>query len=252
MSEDLSWRFKLSNWISGGALEKYKQQAQSVRAQLQQTESEIETLNNQTAQLQRELAQAKAQLQINQGFQIELGETQLELQKTQTEFNSCKLQLIAAKKALSQSQVQLQQASKTLAKSDWLQQVKNPIEVVDIQKILSKKDFDNLWGFGLATPEVKTTATAGAITIKGWVLAKKTKVKILRITHQETTLLEIPVDLPSPIITQQYPDIPKAGNSGFETILTVAGISSKTELILNVVLENNSVIPLCAIFLQAQ
>ena len=253
MSKDLSWRFKLSNWISGGALEKYKQQAKSARAQLQQTQSEITILSNQISQLQQELAQTKAQLQINQGFQMELGETQLELQKTQSEFNSCQLQLLSAKTALSQSKAQLQQTSKTLAKSqDWLQQVKTPIEVVNIKKILSKKDFGTLWGFGLDTPKVKMMATAGAITIQGWVLGKEARAKILKIIYQGETLLEIPVDRPSPIVTQQYPDISTASKCGFRTALTVAGISSETEITLSAVLEDDTVVSLCAIILDLQ
>ena len=179
----MTWLLKLSNWLSGGALDKYQQQAKLAKAKLQQIESETEHYRVNAQQIEKELAQAKAQLQINQGFQVELGETQVQLQKTKADLSSCQKRLIASEQQLQQSQTKLQQTTKELAHSqDWLEQINSPIKIVEIRKTLPKQEFDTLWGFGLGTPKVDTMATAGSIIIKGWVLGKKAKVSKIKLT----------------------------------------------------------------------
>lgn len=248
----MSWLLKLSNWLSGGALDKSQQQARLAKAKLQQIESETENSRIKVQKLEKEIAQTKAQLQINQGFQIELGETQMQLQKIKANLNSCQKRLIASEQQLKQSQSKLQKTSKELANSqDWLQQIQTSIEVVDIVKTLPKQDFDTLWGFGLGVPKVNSKATAGSIIIKGWVLGKKAKATAIRITHDNQTILETPVDQPRPAIVQQYPDISNAANSGFESSLAVTGLPAEAELHLLALLDDDSVIPLCAIALKS-
>lgn len=157
----MTWLLKLSNWLSAGALDKYQQQAKLAKAKLQQIESETENYRINAQQIQKELAQTKAQLQINQGFQIELGETQMQLQKTQAELSTCQKQLIASEQQLKESQAKLQKITKELANSqNWLQQITTPVEVVGVSKTLPKQEFDTLWGFGLGLPKVNTMAMA--------------------------------------------------------------------------------------------
>ena len=246
---------KLANWLSEGDLDKYKkkaEQAQQAEAKLQTAKSELENLRNDLEKSQKETAQAKALLQINQGFQLELGETQLKLQKTDAEANRYKKTLFEQQKQLNLLQSQFKQAQQALARSqNWIQQTKTPIKIVDIQKTLPKHNFDTLWGFGIITPKVESMATAGSIMVKGWVLGKQSPAKILRVIYQTENLLETPVKYPRPIVVQQYPDIPKANKSGFEFSVAVAGLSS-AELNLEAVLEDQSVVPLCAIVLESQ
>lgn len=247
---------KLANWLSKGDLEKYKQKAQQARqaeVKLQEIESELESLRDNTQQSQKELAQTKAQLQINQGFQIELGETQLKLQKIAAESKDYQQQLSVIKKELQLSQARLEQAKTALAKSqNWIQQLKTPIEVIDIQKTLPKEDFETLWGFGIGTPKIGTMTSAGSLLVKGWVLGKKAKATIVRVMYLDENLLETPVEHLRPTVMQQYPDILGADQSGFEFSLAIAGISAETKLELNAVLKDQSVVPLCAIVLKPQ
>jgi multidrug efflux pump subunit AcrA (membrane-fusion protein) len=247
---------KLANWLSKGDLDKYKQKAQQARqaeAKLLEIESEVESLRSNSQQSQKELAQTKAQLQINQGFQFELGETQLKLQKIVAESKNYQKQLFDTQTELQTSQAQLEQATTALSKSqNWIQQLKTPVQVIDIQKTLPKEDFETLWGFGIGTPKIETMATAGSLLIKGWVLGKKAKATIVRVMYLGENLLETPVEHPRPTVMQQYPDMPGANKSGFEFSLAVAGISAETKLELNAVLEDQSVVPLCAIVLKPQ
>lgn len=247
---------KLANWLSEGDLDKYKQQAQQAQqnqAQFANLESELEKLKNAYQATQKELAQAKAQLQINQGFQIELGETQLRLKKIETEATGYKRELFEQTKELNLTRSQLQQAQQSLARlQNWTQQVKTPIQIKDISKTLPKQSFDTLWGFGIITPKVGSTTIGGAILVKGWVLGKKAQAQILRVISQTELLLETSVKDPRPMVMEQYPDIPTAKNSGFEFSLAVAGILSETQLNLEVVLADQTVLPLCVFTLTPQ
>ncbi|MBE9046248.1 hypothetical protein IQ255_17850 [Pleurocapsales cyanobacterium LEGE 10410] len=244
---------KLANWFSDGDLEKYKQQAQATQqaqAKLHKIESELEKLSNDFQAAQKELAQKKAQLQINEGFQIELGETQLKLQKVDAQAQRYKQELFERQKQLNSLQSQFKQVQQALTKSqNWLQQIKTPIEVTEINKTLPKQDFDTLWGFGIITPAVNSITTTGAIVVKGWVLGKKADAQTLKVVCQGENLLETPIELRRPMVAQQYPDIPLANQSGFEFCLAVAGMPTKTMLSLEAVLADRSVVPLCNLVL---
>jgi hypothetical protein len=245
----LSWLLKLSNWLSGGALDRYREQTELAKAKLKQAESTIEELKTNNKQIQKELVQAQAQLQINRGFQIELGEAQIRLRQLEAELKTSQQKLLSTEQQLQHSQEQLQAQTLQLNRSqNWLEKLKEPLEITKIAKILPKGDFDSLWGFGLGYPQAQTTIDTGAIIIRGWVLGKKAKAAKIRVTHQEHILLEIPINLPTPTIVQQYPDIPNAGNSGFESCLAVTDLPSEHELKLQVLLDDKSIVPLCAIF----
>ena len=247
---------KLANWLSKGDLEKYQQEAQQASvaiAKLQKMESELTKSQNNLEQAKKELAQAKAQLQINQGFQIELGETQLKLRKSNNEAQGFKKELFERQKQLDVLKFQLSQAKQSLSRSqNWIQYIKTPVKIVEIKKTLPKENFDTLWGFGIISPKVNFITNTGAIAVKGWVLGKKSQVETLRVVCQKKQILETSVDLRRSGIAEQYPDIPTANKCGFEFCLSVAGISEKAKLELEAVLQDFSVVPLCAIILQPE
>ena len=246
----MSWRLKLANWLSGGAIDKYRERANLATDRARQIESQLENLQSQLDQTQIKLTQAEAQIQINQGLQAELGDTQIRLKKVRDEHSNCQESLLAMEQKLKQSYDKLQQTTLKLSDRDWLNQIATAVEVVAIEKILPKQEFNSLWGFGISSPQPQTVATAGAIIVRGWVLGKRNKVELVKIIYQERTLLEVPVNLPSPIITQQYPDIPQAANSGFEFPLTIAGIPTPAELHVVAALSDRSTIPFCALVIK--
>jgi len=245
---------KLANWLSEGDLEKYQQQAQlasTAQAQLKQVESKLDKLQSQLQQTEKELAQNQAQLQIYQGFQQELGETQLKLQKAERENQRYKKELFEQTKRLNLLQTQLAQAKKIVARSqNWIEQIMTLVQVQNIEKTLPKKDFDTLWGFGIISPKIESTSTAGATIVKGWAIGKQAKAVSLKVIYETETILEVPIELRRPKIAEQYPDIPSAHHSGFEFPLSVVGISNPTKFDLEVVLEDQTVVPLCAIIFQ--
>ena len=247
---------KLANWLSEGDLEKYKQKAQnasSAQAKLEKMESELKNCQDHLKQTEKELEQAKAQLQINQGFQIELGETQLKLRRISEEALGYKKELFEQQKQLNLIKSQLSQAKQSINRSqNWTQHIQNLVRVDQIKKTLPKEDFDTLWGFGIISPNVDYIIPTGALVVKGWVLGKKSQVKALKVVHQTEEILETSVQIRRPKIAEQYPDISNASKCGFEFSLSVAGIPAAVELNLAAVLEDNSVVPLCVIVLQPE
>ena len=249
----MSWRLTISNWLSRGALSRYQRQAESAKATLKQNESTIEQLNAQLKKNRVEIEQLIAQLQISRGFQVELGETQLKLRQAIAESEDCRQQLPATEKKLAQLKKKFQQAQQKLSKSqNWLEQLKNSIRIVDIQKRLPKQEFDSLWGFGVNSPDVNTTTVAGSLLIKGWALGRKSPVTHIRICYQQKTIVETPANLSRPEITNRYPEIPRADKSGFEVAISVVAIPSEAELELQAILKDETVLPICAIFLNRE
>ena len=255
-------RSKFANWFKNTDtdLEKEKdrqpvevpQERQDPR-ELQKLKSENAQLSDRYQQAQKRVAQLEAQLQIRQGFRIELGETQAKLQMTEAEVQRYKKELFESQKQLNLIQSQLAQAQQTLAKfQNWQQQLKTPIQITDISKTLPKENFDILWGFGIISPEVKSTITTGAILVKGWVVGKKAQAQTVKVACNGTTLLETTVKLRRPLVAQRYPDIPQANHSGFEFSLSVVGISTTTKLSLSVILTDETATDLCDIILNPQ
>jgi hypothetical protein len=247
----LNWRLKLSNWLSNGALEKYQRQAEIAQGKLKQHEMRIDSLSAQLKQSQTDIERFEAQLKISEGFQVELGETQIELHSVKTQAQRCQQELKIARERLEAIETQHRQATAELSESkNWLKQVRQSIKVVEIKKLLPKEEFDTLWGFGLGSPRANTAIDGGSVAIKGWVLGRKSVVSRVQITFQQQPILNATLGQSRPTVSQQYPDIPGAGNSGFEANLAVIGIPSEIELAIEAVLENEKVIPLCAIRLQ--
>lgn len=250
---------KLANWFSHEDPEKNKlteQPPEQTEAKWAKMQLKIEKLDQDLQESHKELAQTKAQLQINQGFQIELGETQLKLQQTEAQLQRYKKDLFEQQKQLNIAQDQYQTTQETLAQiaeqKNWLSQLKTPVQIVDIKKTLPKQDFETLWGFGILSPTIETMITTGAIFVRGWVLGKKAQAQTVRVLYQGETLLETIVNLRRPVIAQQYPDIPLAGESGFEFSLAVTGIPSEIELNIEASLADQTIISLCDLLLKPQ
>ncbi|MEM9273610.1 MAG: hypothetical protein AAGA80_11690 [Cyanobacteria bacterium P01_F01_bin.143] len=249
----MSWQLKLSNWLSNGALLRNQKQAELAKAKLKQQELTIENLNARITQGSIEVEQLVAQLQISQGFQVELGETQLKLREAIAASENCRQQLPALQQQVAQLKNKLQQTQKNLSKSqNWLEQLQNNIKVVDIQKRLPKEQFDCLWGFGVNSPEVGEISVAGSVLIKGWALGRKSPVTHIRIDYQQETIVETLVNLSRPQVTNRYPEIPNANKSGFEASISVVSMPAEVELELKAILQDETILPLCAILLKKE
>ena len=239
----MSWRLKLSNWLSGGLLKQYQRELESTKAKLQKEQINIENLKKQLQYSKRETEQAQAQLLIAKGFQVELGETQLKLKQATKNLLQCQQQL------KQQQQARVSISTKPVGSQDGVEQPQTKVEILEVKR-LPQQDFDSLWGFSIVSPKAQTKIPGDSVLFKGWVLGKKSLANKIKINHQGETLVETPVNLPSPGVTQYYPDIAAAGKSAFETSVSVAELPTKAELAIQVLLENQDIINLSVISLQ--
>lgn len=203
----------LSNWLSGGALYRYQKQYEFTQLKLRNTLSELEVLSEHFYQNQQELEQTKTKLQIAQS---ELEIAQLEWYKNSAQKDS---------------------------NADWLTQVNKSAQIVAVN-YLSLTDTNALWGFNLSSPQVDMKINGGAIVVKGWILGKKTQVKCLKISCGKQILAEIPVNLPSGWLAKQFPRLPEAKNSYFETAITISGAPEQAELLIEAIFIDRSHLPL--------
>ena len=245
----MNWQRKVSNWLSAGNLDQSQKLAEVAEAKLKQQSSLLERLSRDLEQSQIEIERLKAQLQISQGFQIELGETKVELKTATAEIERLQQQYVAKQQELETIALKQVKTETQLSESqDWLKQIKTPIKISAINKLLSKQEFDALWGFGLSTPQVNTEIKGGAISIKGWILGRKSPIEKVQITVNEKVAIEALIGQSSPTIINRYPDIPGAGKSGFECSLSLVAIPPKVDLVLQAVLqESGKIISLCSI-----
>ena len=239
----MSWRLKLSNWLSGGLLKQYQREAESTKAKLQREQINIDNLKKQLQYSKRETEQAQAQLLIAKGFQLELGETQLKLKQATKDLLQCQQQL------KQQQQIKVSSSPEPVSGQDKAQQSQTTVEILEVKR-LPQQDFDSLWGFSIASPQAKTKISGDSILFKGWVLGKKALANKIKINHQGKTVIETLVNLPSPDVTQYYPDIAAAGKSGFETSLSVVDLPKQAELTIQILLENQDIINLSVISLR--
>lgn len=200
---------QLSNWLSGGALDRYKKQFESAQVKLSKTLSELEFLSERFDRTQQELNQTKTKLQATQS---QLESAQLECSKN---------------------------SASTEANPDWLTQVNETVRVVALN-YLPIEEPNALWGFKLGSPQLDMKINGGSIVVKGWILGKKASVNHFRISYGEEILAQIPVNLPSGWLAQKFPDLPEAKNSYFETALTISGAPEKAELLIEALFADRS------------
>ena len=249
----MNWKLRLSDWLSDGLLGRYQNQIKLSETKLNQREITIDSLRSELQQSLKDSERLQAQLSMSEGFQVELGETKVELQTVKSQVEQSQYESEVTKNNLEEAELKLQSALNELADSrNWLKQITLPIEVVEVRKLIPKEEFEALWGFGLGTPKSGAVLSGGALMIKGWVLGRKSPVHKVQITYEDKIISEFRTGLARPAIMQQYPDIPTAGISGFECLFSIVGIEAETELILKVILEDESIIPLCAICLQTE
>lgn len=238
----MNWQLKLADWLSGGLLSKYKKESEFSQSKLQQAQINVDNLKKQLQYVQKETEQLKAQLLMAKGFQLELGEVQLKAKQLTQKLWQCQ-------KQLKQQQEIQQNSSVSVSGKDWHKQLQKTVKVSEIKR-LPPEDFDSLWGFSIVSPQADTKIKGGSTIVKGWVLGKKALATAIRINYQGETLVETPTNLPSPHVTQYYPDIAAAAYSGFETSLSVIGMPESAKLEIQALLENEDIVKLSTITLQ--
>lgn len=91
------------------------------------------------------------------------------------------------------------------------------VEVLDI--ITQPISTEVLWGFSIDNPLVGYVSDADNLPIKGWVLAKNSKVKQVQVLNGKSLVQAIPIDETRLDVAKNYPDASDPGTSGFSSNL---------------------------------
>lgn len=96
---------------------------------------------------------------------------------------------------------------------------------------------ERLLGFFIDSPGLLEDVIDDSITIKGWVIGEQAKAVSLRVLSRGQVLTEVPINQQRPDVAKVHP-VPGADNSGFSTKVFVAAMQVGSELLLQVLLDD--------------
>jgi Glycosyltransferase WbsX len=110
-----------------------------------------------------------------------------------------------------------------------------------------QQDTELLWQ--LDSPKPETYVAFNSIAIEGWVISKNSLPVAVEVIYNERVIHYISVDIHRPDVNEVYP-LPGAEYSGFSAKVQVIGLAPKFDLILQVVFEDRSHVPIEVVHLQ--
>ncbi|NEP40312.1 MAG: methyltransferase domain-containing protein, partial [Okeania sp. SIO2H7] len=107
-----------------------------------------------------------------------------------------------------------------------------------------------LWGCQISTPAIGEEVNTYSIEIAGWVLGKNSPVKTLKLINQGKVIRKVTVNRNSPEARKIYPENSLAKSCGFSTIVGLAGLPLKSEIIVEAILPNKTQVVIATIEFQ--
>jgi hypothetical protein len=160
------------------------------------------------------------------------------LQQTLADWNRSQFLLGETTQKLKQTQTELEQLRHQLKQSQ------PKITAVDVIQFPESEISDLILGWGMALPQPKAKLEADKIPVRGWVIAKNSRATEVIIICNNKILAQTPVNQHRPKLLQQNPHLLEAEYSGFETTIETTGMSLESELLIQVILEDQTKIAL--------
>ncbi len=113
---------------------------------------------------------------------------------------------------------------------------------------LSETQESELWGFFLDEPKAGCVKR-NFLDIIGWVVGRIADAIAIEIISGNKVIVVTDIKETRPDVAQVYPQLPQAANSGFATTINILDLSQNAELILQVVLANETKVKLARIHL---
>ena len=111
---------------------------------------------------------------------------------------------------------------------------------------LSETKESQLWGFFLDEPKVGCVKR-NFLDIIGWVVGRIANAIAIEIILGNKVIMVANIKETRPDVAQVYPQLPQAANSGFATTINILDLAQNSELILQVVLANETKVKLARI-----
>lgn len=120
-----------------------------------------------------------------------------------------------------------------------------------IVKVLNIKYFESLpkdlCGCKIIKPGIEEKINSYSIEITGWVLGKNSPVKTLKLINEGKVIRQVGVNRNSLEARRVYPENSLAKHCGFYTIVGLVGLPLKSEIIVDVILSNNTQVSIAQI-----
>ncbi len=116
------------------------------------------------------------------------------------------------------------------------------VEIADVS--LSDLDSERLWGRYIDRPVRESQTEVYSINISGWVLGRSCPAVAVEVVHEGAVLRRVPINVRRPGVVAEYPEVPEAEQSGFKTTLGLLQTTLEFELLVRVVLQDNSRVPI--------
>ncbi len=141
---------------------------------------------------------------------------------------------------LEANQLELEQKTQELQQANyWLNKNSFPSRAIELTTINKPQLTEKLIGFYFDSPKFPLVINSSILSLKGWVIGKKSPATKVRIKCDDFLLSETPVNLSRPDVAKAY-HLPDGENKGFQLNLNVMGIPPQTILTLEVSLRDRT------------
>ncbi|MGB3560397.1 MAG: glycosyltransferase family 92 protein [Geitlerinemataceae cyanobacterium] len=120
------------------------------------------------------------------------------------------------------------------------------IEISNITSI-SKYSPDKILGSGLGLPKVEEEVNPASLKVQGWVLGNNLKAIAIQVISDGRVLQEIPVAQRRPKVSAMYPDRDDSQSCGYSGSISLIGLPTQSEVLLQAILEDKSCTPIVLI-----
>jgi hypothetical protein len=119
------------------------------------------------------------------------------------------------------------------------------VEIEEVRPIPSNPAL--LRGYHIDAPQSGTKAGGYTLDLAGWVLGRSSPVSSFRVLHQDIVVRHASVAEKRPDLVRVFPGVDRAGACGFRTALSTLGLSSGFDLLLQTVLQDDTVVSLARV-----
>ncbi|MGD1713245.1 glycosyltransferase family 92 protein [Dapis sp. BLCC M172] len=119
------------------------------------------------------------------------------------------------------------------------------VKILNIKNLEPVSEY--LFGCQIVKPIIEAKINTYSIEIAGWVLGKNAPVETVRLINQGKVIRKVTVNRNSPEATKIYPKNLLVKQCGFSTIVGLAGLPLKSEIIVEAILPNNTQVAIAII-----
>ena len=108
-------------------------------------------------------------------------------------------------------------------------------------------DRAHIRGFNVEAPEAGAESGTNALEIRGWVLARDTRITSIEVMHRGVCLWRVAPDIERPELRDAFPEAEDTGTAGFYVTLNALSLPTEFQLVVRAALEDKTRVRLARI-----